>query len=97
MSTQAQLPGEFSNVLKRFRFDPFALAEVESAVLRGIEELRDAGVVPGSGVYRGAIDDLTDFLEEAQRQASAAGQPVIDSASLQAARFRFPAIWPFFK
>lgn len=90
------MPSEFSGLLQRFRLDYLAQAEIENYIADGIRRLSDVGVVPWQAVYRGAVDDLRTFLEQAELDALLNGKSEIDLDSLRAIQLRIPHIWPFF-
>jgi hypothetical protein len=95
MSTQYLLPSDFSDLVQLYPFDSAARAEIDTMVEQGIQRLADVGVDPGRRVFQAAVDDLREFLDEAQRDALAAGRWEIDRDNLAAARLRFPHFWPF--
>ncbi|MGA7782278.1 MAG: hypothetical protein WCA85_31820 [Paraburkholderia sp.] len=95
MSTLYLLPNDFSDLVQLYPFDSAARTEIDTMVELGIQRLADVGVDPGRRVYQAAVDDLREFLDEAQRQALAAGKWDISRDDLAAARLRFPHFWPF--
>jgi hypothetical protein len=87
---------DYEHVIGGFHFSHDASVEVYQLADAGLQELYARNVVPGGGVYQGALRDFQSFLEDAHRESIFQNRREIDVNVLLIIKGRRIHVWPFF-